>query len=222
MIEHKFTELKDYRKYEKEQMLTRSKSFYEDMNRRRTVRSFSSEVFPIDIIKNCILTAGTAPSGANKQPWHFSVVSNPDIKSKIRSAAEEEEKEFYSTRAPKEWLNALEPFGTDFNKPFLETAPYLIAVFAKGYEVLTDRSKSKNYYAQESVGIACGFLITAIHNAGLVCLTHTPSPMNFLNIILDRPVNERPYLLIVVGYPEENVLVPDIQRKKLSEIATFY
>ena len=222
MTEDKFIRLKDYRKYSKEQMLARSKNFYEDMNRRRTVRSFSSEVFPIDILENCILTAGTAPSGANKQPWHFSVVSNPEIKRKIRSAAEEEEREFYSTRAPKEWLDALEPFGTDANKSFLETAPYLTAVFAKGYEVLSDGTKLKNYYAQESVGIACGLLIAAIHNAGLVSLTHTPSPMNFLNEILDRPSNERPYLLIVVGYPEQKVLVPDIHRKKLSEITTFF
>jgi nitroreductase len=219
MTEEKFIRLKDYSKYTKEQMLTRSKNFYEDMNRRRTVRSFSSEVFPLDILENCILTAGTAPSGANKQPWHFAVISNSEMKRKIRSAAEEEEREFYSTRAPKEWLTALEPFGTDANKSFLETAPYLIAVFAKGYDVLPDGTKSKNYYAQESVGIACGLLITAIHNAGLVSLTHTPSPMNFLNEILDRPSNERPYLLIIVGYPEEKVLVPDIERKKLSEIA---
>lgn len=222
MTEDKFIRLKDYRKYSKEQMLARSKNFYEDMNRRRTVRSFSSEVFPIDILENCILTAGTAPSGANKQPWHFSVVNNPEIKKKIRSAAEEEEREFYSTRAPKEWLTALEPFGTDANKPFLESAPYLIAVFAKGYEVLSDGTKLKNYYVQESVGIACGLLIAAIHNAGLVSLTHTPSPMNFLNEILDRPSNERPYLLIVVGYPEEKVLVPDIYRKKLSETTTYF
>ena len=222
MTEDKFIRLKDYRKYSNEQMLARSKNFYKDMNRRRTVRSFSSEVFPIDILENCILTAGTAPSGANKQPWHFSVVNNPEIKRKIRSAAEEEEREFYSTRAPKEWLTALEPFGTDANKSFLETAPYLIAVFAKGYEVLSDGTKLKNYYVQESVGIACGLLIAAIHNAGLVSLTHTPSPMNFLNEILDRPSNERPYLLIVVGYPEEKVLVPDIHRKKLNEITTFF
>lgn len=222
MTEDKFIRLKDYRKYSKEQMLARSKNFYDDMNRRRTVRSFSSEVFPIDILENCILTAGTAPSGANKQPWHFSVVNNPEIKKKIRSAAEEEEREFYSTRAPKEWLTALEPFGTDANKPFLESAPYLIAVFAKGYEVLSDGTKLKNYYVQESVGIACGLLIAAIHNAGLVSLTHTPSPMNFLNEILDRPSNERPYLLIVVGYPEEKVLVPDIHRKKLSEITAYF
>lgn len=222
MTEDKFIRLKDYRKYSNEQMLARSKNFYKDMNRRRTVRSFSSEVFPIDILENCILTAGTAPSGANKQPWHFSVVNNPEIKKKIRSAAEEEEREFYSTRAPKEWLTALEPFGTDANKSFLETAPYLIAVFAKGYEVLSDGTKLKNYYVQESVGIACGLLIAAIHNAGLVSLTHTPSPMNFLNEILDRPSNERPYLLIVVGYPEEKVLVPDIHRKKLSETTTYF
>lgn len=222
MTEDKFIRLKDYRKYSNEQMLARSKNFYKDMNRRRTVRSFSSEVFPIDILENCILTAGTAPSGANKQPWHFSVVNNPEIKKKIRSAAEEEEREFYSTRAPKEWLTALEPFGTDANKPFLESAPYLIAVFAKGYEVLSDGTKLKNYYVQESVGIACGLLIAAIHNAGLVSLTHTPSPMNFLNEILDRPSNERPYLLIVVGYPEEKVLVPDIHRKKLSEITAYF
>lgn len=217
----KFIPLKDYRKFTEKEMLIRSRKFYQEMNRRRTVRSFSSKVFPIDILENCILTAGTAPSGANKQPWHFAVVSNPEVKKKIRSAAEAEEREFYSTRAPKEWLTALEQFGTNAQKPFLETAPYLIAVFAKGYEVLPDRTKLKNYYAQESVGIACGLLIAAIHNAGLASLTHTPSPMNFLNKILDRPANERPYLLIIVGYPEEKVLVPDIERKKLSEVTTF-
>lgn len=214
--------LRDYKKYTEEQMFLRSKSFYEEMNKRRTVRNFSPEIFPIEIIQKCILTAGTAPSGANKQPWHFVVIRNPETKKMIRIAAEDEEREFYSTRAPKEWLNALEPFGTDANKPFLESAPYLIAVFSESFEVLSDGTKLKNYYAQESVGIACGLLIAAIHNAGLVSLTHTPSPMNFLNDILGRAANERPYLLIVVGYPGKDVTVPDINRKKLSDITTFF
>jgi iodotyrosine deiodinase len=165
--------------------------------------------------------AGTAPSGANLQPWHFVVVSKPEIKKKIRIAAEEEEKEFYTNRAPKEWLEALTPLGTDESKPFLETAPYLIAIFYKSYDILPDGKQIKQYYSIESTGIATGFLITAIHNAGLFSLTHTPSPMNFLNEILGRPKNERPFLLLVVGYPAEDAKVPDIKKKSLQEIASF-
>jgi nitroreductase len=168
-----------------------------------------------------LLAAGTAPSGANRQPWHFVVVSDPEIKRKIREAAEKEEEAFYTGRAPDDWLEALQPLGTDAHKPFLETAPYLIVIFAQSYELAADGSKIKNYYVQESVGIATGLLITAIHHAGLVSLTHTPSPMGFLNKILGRPDNERPYLILVVGYPAENATVPDISKKSLEEIATF-
>ncbi|MCW9096546.1 MAG: nitroreductase family protein, partial [Ignavibacteriaceae bacterium] len=189
--------LSNYTEYPVDEMLKRAQAFYEDIKRRRSVRDFSDKPVPIEIIENCIKAAGTAPSGANLQPWHFVVVSDPEIKKKIRIAAEEEEKEFYSKRAPKEWLEVLEPLGTDESKPFLETAPYLISIFYKSYEVLPDGRQVKQYYAMESTGIATGILITAIHNAGLVSLTHTPSPMNFLIEILNRPKNERPFLLLV-------------------------
>ncbi|MFI5237013.1 MAG: nitroreductase family protein [Ignavibacteriales bacterium] len=216
-----FIPLSNYTKYSEAEMLNRSKAFCEEIKRRRTVRDFSNQLVPKEIIENCIQSAGTAPNGANLQPWHFVVVSNPEIKKKIRAAAEEEEKEFYTKRAPKEWLEVLEPLGTDENKPFLETAPYLIAIFSKSYEVLLDGRQIKQYYAVESTGIATGILITAIHNAGLVSLTHTPSPMNFLNEILSRPKNERPFLLLVVGYPVADAKVPDIKKKSLQEIASF-
>ncbi|MCW8805081.1 MAG: nitroreductase family protein [Ignavibacteriaceae bacterium] len=221
MTKPNFIPLINYTKYSETEMLNRSKAFYEDIKRRRTVRDFSDQPVPKEIIENCIKSAGTAPNGANLQPWHFVLVSNPEIKKKIRIAAEEEEKEFYSKRAPKEWLEALEPLGTDENKPFLETAPYLIAIFYKSYEVIPNGSRVKHYYAMESTGIATGILITAIHNAGLVSLTHTPSPMNFLNEILRRPKNERPFLLLVVGYPSKDAKVPDIKKKSLQEIASF-
>jgi len=184
--------------------------------------SFSDKNVPKEVIENCIKSAGTAPSGANMQPWHFAAISNPELKKKIRIAAEEEEEEFYSKRAPKEWLEALEPLGTDPSKPFLETAPYLIAIFYKSYDILPDGRQVKQYYAMESTGIATGMLITAIHNAGLASLTHTPSPMNFLNEILGRPKNERPFLLLVVGYPAKDAQVPDIKKKKLEEISSFF
>ena len=216
-----FIPLSNYTKYSETEMLNRSKAFYENIKRRRTVRDFSYKPFPKEIIENCIKAAGTAPNGANLQPWHFVVVSNPEIKKKIRIAAEEEEKEFYTKRAPKEWLEVLEPLGTDENKSFLEKAPHLIAIFLKSYEVLSDGRQVKQYYSMESTGIATGILITAIHNAGLVSLTHTPSPMNFLNEILNRPKNERPFLLLVVGYPSEDAKVPDIKKKSLQEIASF-
>lgn len=221
MTKTEFIPLGNYQQYSEEEMLKRSQSFYEDIKRRRTVRDFSDKPVPKEVIENCIKAAGTAPSGANLQPWHFVVVSIPEIKKKIRVAAEEEEKEFYSNRAPKEWLEVLEPLGTDEHKPFLETAPYLIAVFHKSFDVLQDGRQIKQYYAIESTGIATGILITAIHNAGLVSLTHTPSPMNFLNDILSRPKNERPFLLLVVGYPERDAKVPDIKKKTLREIASF-
>ncbi len=220
-MEKNFIPLPDYKKYSEKEMITRSENFFNEIKRRRTVRDFSNEKVPKEIIENCIKAAGTAPNGANLQPWHFVVISDPEIKKKIRIGAEEEEHEFYSKRAPKEWLDALEPLGTDENKPFLETAPYLIAIFSKSYDVLSDGRQVKNYYAIESTGIATGFLIAAIHNAGLVSLTHTPSPMNFLNEILDRPKNERPFLLLVVGYPAEETKVPDLKKKNLDEIANF-
>ena len=221
MIKPKFIPLKSFKQYPDDEMINRSQELYKFLKRRRTVRDFSEKDVPLEVIENCILTAGTAPSGANLQPWQFVTVSDPVIKRKIRIAAEEEEKEFYTNRAPKEWLNALAHLGTDEHKPFLETAPYLIAIFSKSYEVLPDGNKVKHYYAQESTGIACGMLITAIHNAGLASLTHTPSPMNFLNEVLGRPKNENPFLLLVVGYPAKDAKVPDIQKKKLEEIASF-
>lgn len=202
-------------------MLRRAAEFRQQMQRRRTVRFFSDRPAPREVIEDCLLAAGTAPSGANLQPWHFVVVSDPAIKHRIRVEAEAEEHEFYTRKAPQEWLDALAPLGTDEHKPFLETAPYLIVVFAQSYGVLPDGRKVKNYYVQESVGIATGMLITAIHNAGLVSLTHTPSPMGFLNEILGRPANEKPFLILVIGYPAEDAVVPDIGKKPLEEIATF-
>ena len=221
MHKPKFIPLTTYHEYPPDEMQQRAANFYADMQRRRTVREISNRPVPRDIIENCLRTAGTAPSGANLQPWHFVVVSDPAIKRQIREAAEAEEREFYQTRATPEWLEVLAPLGTDEHKPFLETAPYLIAIFAQSYGVRPDGKKVKHYYAQESVGIATGILITAIHLAGLVSLTHTPSPMKFLNEILHRPANERPFLLLVVGYPADEATVPDIQRKSLAEIASF-
>ncbi len=216
-----FVPLVGYREYPLAEMRKRSAAFRADMLRRRSVRQFSNRPIPRDIIEDCLRAAGSAPSGANKQPWHFAVVSDPAVKRKIRDAAEAEELEFYGERAPDEWLEALEPLGTDEHKPFLESSPYLIAIFAESYGLGPEGDKIKNYYVQESVGIATGVLITAVHNAGLVSLTHTPSPMGFLNEILGRPENERPFLLLVVGYPAEDALVPDIPRKHLAEISTF-
>lgn len=217
----KFIPLEGYQEYSHEEMIKRSETFYSSVKRRRTVREFSSRTVSLEVIKNCIMSASTAPSGANMQPWQFVVVSDPEIKKEIRSGAEEEEHEFYTKRAPKEWLDALAPLGTDEHKPFLETAPYLIVIFSKSYDKLPDGRKVKQYYSQESTGIACGLLITSIHNAGLVSLSHTPSPMGFLNEILKRPVNEKPFLILVVGYPAEGAKVPKITKKSLEEIATF-
>ncbi|NGP77738.1 nitroreductase family protein [Balneolaceae bacterium YR4-1] len=211
----------DYKKYPVEEMRARARSFYKLLKRRRTVREFSERHVPKEIIEDCIRAAGTAPNGANMQPWHFVVIEDIGVKKKIRAAAEEEEKEFYGRRASEEWLKALAPLGTDEKKPFLEKAPYLIAIFAEKYGLTDEGDKVLNYYVKESVGIATGMLVTAIHNAGLASLTHTPSPMGFLNEILDRPSNESPFLLLVVGYPKENVKVPDITKKPLEEIATF-
>jgi nitroreductase len=205
------------------EMRQRATKIREELQRRRTVRHFSDRPVPREIIEECLRTAGTAPSGANLQPWHFVVVSDPAVKRKIRVAAEEEEREFYNGRAPQEWLEALAPLGTDAHKPFLEVAPYLIAIFAQSYGLLPDGRKVKNYYVTESVGIATGMLITALHHSGLATLTHTPSPMGFLNDILYRPENERPFLLLVVGYPAPDAQVPAFAsfKKPLNEIATF-
>ena len=204
------------------EIVERSASFYQEMRARRTVRDFSARDVPLEIIENCLLTAGTSVSGANIQPWHFAVVSSSDIKRRIRAAAEKEEKLFYDEKAPKEWLDALAPLGTDANKPFLETAPYLIAIFQQRFGETAEGEKVKHYYATESVGIATGVLITALHHAGLASLTHTPSPMAFLNDILERPRSERPFLLLVVGYPAEDAQVPDISKKSLNEVASFH
>lgn len=216
-----FIPLRNDREFSLEEMKKRSTDFREEMQKRRTVRHFSHQSVPREIVVECLRAAGSSPSGANMQPWHFVVVSDPEIKKKIREAAEKEEKEFYRRRAPKEWLEALEPLGTDEQKPFLVTAPYLIVIFQKRYILLPDGRRVKTYYPSESVGIATGILISAIHHAGLVSLTHTPSPMGFLNEILDRPRNERPFLILVVGYPARDAVVPDIRRKSLDEIATF-
>jgi iodotyrosine deiodinase len=204
-----------------EALMDRAVAFRDLMRMRRTVRHFSDRPVRRDVIEQCLLTAGGAPSGANLQPWHFVIVGDPAVKRHIREAAEAEEREFYANRAPREWLDALAPLGTDADKPFLETAPWLIAIFSQSYGLLPDGRKVKNYYVPESVGIATGMLITAIHYAGLVSLTHTPSPMGFLNTILGRPANEKPFLLLVVGHPADNAMVPDIVKKDLAEIATF-
>ena len=207
--------------YPPSEMLQRSREFYHFMDKRRTIRDFSDKPVPLDVIENILMAASSAPSGAHKQPWTFCVVSQPKLKRKIREAAEKEEYQNYHGRMSEEWLSDLAPFGTDWHKPFLETAPYLIIVFKKAYD-LVDGEKKKNYYVNESVGLATGFLLTAIHNAGLASLTHTPSPMNFLQEILERPENERPFLLIPVGYPAEEAHVPDISRKKLKEVMVLY
>ena len=219
--EAQFLPLTDYEELPPLEMAQRAAAFYAQMRRRRTVRDFSERPVPPGVIENCLLAAGTAPNGANLQPWHFVVVSDPQIKAQIRQAAEAEEREFYAGRAPQEWLDALAPLGTDAHKSFLESAPALIVIFAQSYGLLPDGRKVKNYYVQESVGIATGLLITALHHCGLASLTHTPSPMGFLNQILDRPANERPFLILVTGYPAEDAQVPVIGKKPLAEIATF-
>ena len=221
MTDYPFIPLTSYEEYPPEEMRRRLNAFYENMDRRRTVREFSDRPIPRDIIDQALRTAGTAPSGANLQPWHFAVVTGPETKHKIRVAAEEEEKEFYEHRASAEWLKALEPLGTDTDKPFLETAPCLIAVFLQKFAHLPDGKKMKHYYPVESTGLATGFLIAALHQAGLACLTHTPSPMSFLNEILDRPKSERPFLLLVTGYPAENATIPDIKRKPLEAFTSL-
>lgn len=219
--DHKFTLYKGVR-YEQAETLDRSRRFYQFMNKRRTIREFSDRSFPPEIIENIIMTAAAAPSGAHKQPWTFCVVTDPVIKRQIRLAAEEEEYTNYHGRMSDEWLKDLEPFATDWRKPFLEIAPYLIVVFKKAYDLAPDGRRLKNYYVNESVGIAAGFLLTAIHNAGLVALTHTPSPMNFLQKILKRPENERAFLLIPVGYPADEAQIPELTRKNKKDVIVFF
>lgn len=216
----RFIPLPNYREYTPEDMTARAQEFNIEMQHRRTVRQFSGRPVPKEVIENCIRAAGSAPSGANMQPWHFVVVSDPNIKKEIRIGAEKEEQEFYEHRATPEWLEAIAPLGTDGDKPFLEIAPYLIVVFMERYGLLPDGRKIKRFYPVESVGLATGLLIAAVHHAGLVSLTHTPSPMKFLNTILNRPTHEVPFLILVVGYPTQDAVVPQIERKPLSEIMT--
>lgn len=213
--------------YEKEsflpaEMTKRSLEFFKWMDKRRTVRDFSDKPVPKETIENILMAASTAPSGAHKQPWTFCVVSDPGLKKQLRVEAEKEESESYNGRMPQEWLNDLLPLQTDWRKEFLETAPWLIIVFKKSYEINSDGSKGNVYYASESCGLACGFLLTAIHHAGLVALTHTPSPMNFLSKLLNRPENEKPFLLIPVGYPADECWVPVLKRKELNEMSVWF
>lgn len=222
MTERKFMPLPDYHQLPPDVMAQRAHDFYEELRRRRTVRHFSDQPVPRAIIEDCLRAAGTAPSGANQQPWHFSVVSDPDVKHQIRIGAEKEEQEFYSRRATEEWLHELEKFETDANKSYLDIAPYLIAIFAQPYVRDAEGNTVKHYYVTESVGIATGLLIAALHHAGLATLTHTPSPMGFLNEILGRPAYERPFLLLVAGYPAEDARVPVITKKSLEQISSFH
>ncbi len=215
-----FEPLRDYREYPAVEMEARSRAFVVEMQRRRTTRQFSDRPVPQAVIESCLEAAGTAPSGAHLQPWHFVVVTEPALKRRIRLAAEQAEEEFYAT-APAEWLAALAPLGTDAHKPYLETAPYLIVVFAQRYGLSAAGERRAHYYVNESVGIAAGFLLAALHHAGLVALTHTPNPMGFLSELLERPANERPVMLVVTGYPANGAQVPHLRRKALSEIVTF-
>ena len=212
----------DYKKPSEEALIQSADDFYQKMRSRRSVRHFLDMQVPDEVIQHIIMTAASAPSGAHKQPWTFCVIKDPALKAKIRVAAEKEEYENYHGRMSEEWLKDLEKFETDWKKEFLTTAPCLMVIFKKAYDLEDDGSKSKNYYVSESVGIAAGFLIAAIHMAGLVTLTHTPSPMNFLKEILGRPDNEKPFLLLPVGYPADEVLVPDISRKKINEVLVWY
>jgi nitroreductase len=216
--------LPDYVERPPEEMLRRAQTFYEEIRRRHTVREFSSRPVPRALIETCLAAAGTAPSGANHQPWHFSVIGNPAMKSRIRTAAEDEERSFYQDRAGAEWLAALKPLGTDPNKPFLEIAPWLICIFGARKSASADGVVRKNYYVPESVAIATGFLIAALHHAGLATLTHTPAPMSFLNEICGRPASEKPYILLVLGYPAADAHIPRhaTEKKALGDITTFF
>lgn len=211
-----------HKRYEEGEMVQRSKSFYDWANLRRSVRDFSTEAVPREVMEHVIMTASTAPSGAHKQPWSFCLISNAELKHRLRELAEEEERKSYGGRMSDRWLKDLEPLGTDWHKEFIDVAPWVIVVMKSVYEVDEDGVKHNNYYVSESVGIACGFLLMAIHHAGLVALTHTPSPMNFIAQVLDRPENERPYLLIPVGFPAENAAVPDLERKEASQVIHYY
>ncbi len=221
-MKKQFIPLPFYANYSDQTMLDKAHAFNNMIQKRRTVRDFSSKPVSKQVIEQCILAAASAPSGAHMQPWHFVAIGNQDIKSEIRIAAETEEKEFYQHRASKEWLKALEPLGTDTSKPFLEEAPWLIAVFAQRYGLDAEGNRFKHYYTPESVGIACGMLITALHNSGLTTLTHTPSPMGFLKQILKRPDNERAYMLIVCGHPTNDAQIPNLKRNSLSQVSTFF
>lgn len=221
MADYPFVPLENYCSYPPDEMLERASAFYGEVKRRRTVRDFSDRPVERAVIEQCLLAAGTAPSGANMQPWKFAVVSDPEVKHKIRLAAEEEERKFYEGAATQEWLQALAPLGTDANKPFLEQAPYLIVIFRQKWGLDEAGNKIKHYYVHDSVGIATGILITALHHAGLATLTHTPSPMNFLAEVLERPVNETATMILVVGYPQDGAQVPKITKKTLDEIAVF-
>ena len=204
------------------EMLERARAHYEMMDRRRTIREFSDRPVPRSLMEDLIRTASTAPSGAHKQPWTFCLIKDPAIRKEMRIAAEKEEYDSYNGRMSDEWLEALQPFGTDWNKPFIEKAPWIVVIFKKSYDITEDGGKSKNYYVNESVGIAAGFFLAAAHNAGLATLTHTPSPMNFLGKVLNRPENERAFLLVPVGYPEEGTQVPNIERKSLDDVMVYY
>jgi len=221
MTKAEFSSFTDYYEYPPEEMKKRSAEFYVEMKRRRTVRQFSNRPVPRKIIEDCLHTAATAPSGANMQPWSFIVVTDPGVKRQIRKEAEKTEREFYHKSATRQWVENLKPLGTNEHKPFLEVAPYLIVIFAQRYGLLRDGNKKSHYYVNESVGIATGMLITAVHHVGLVCLTYTPSKIGFLNQILSRPSNERPFLILVVGYPAKDTVLPKIHKKSLPDIAEF-
>ncbi len=223
MKKHDCSPLIDYIEYPVKEMLKRSECFYHEIKRRHSIRSFSDRSVDKTIIENCIKAAGTAPSGANHQPWHFAAISSAKIKKQIREQAEHHEQRFYEGRAGEEWLGALKKLGTDDSKPYLEHAPWLIAIFSQKKGGINEEDKSTNYYVHESVGIATGFLITALHNAGLVTLTHTPKPMSFLNKICNRGDNERAYMLIIAGYPAKNATIPTHAqvKKSLEDIASF-
>jgi len=221
-MEYNFIKPENFPAFDEREMIERSREFLEFMSSRRTVRDYSEKAVPVEIISNAVKVASKAPNGANLQPWHFVIVSDKKIKKEIREGAELEERQFYSGKAPDEWIESLKPLGTDHHKPFLEKAPYLIVIFEERFRVDENGIKHKNYYTKESVGIACGMLITALHNSGLATLTHTPSPMDFLNKILKRPPNEKPYLILVTGYPAENFKVPDLSKKEFEEFSTIF
>ncbi|MDQ1333231.1 MAG: iodotyrosine deiodinase [Thermodesulfobacteriota bacterium] len=221
MTEKAFEPYRGYREYPVEEMKQRAADFYLEMKRRRSVRHFSDRPVPVEIIRDCIRTAAASPSGANIQPWTFVVVSDPEVKKEIREAAETVEREFYTAQATRQWVDALAPLGTIYHKPFLVSAPYLIVIFSQRHGYDADGKKQKHYYVQESVGIATGMLITALHHAGLASLTYTPANMAFLNRVLSRPSNEKPFMILVTGYPVDGAEVPVLQKKRLEEVAVF-